>query len=76
MVLPGHLTEIRGKYALGIALSYHSRLPSIEIQAILVLNAWCELAKFLKRKGEFPDTQTESRLLQRITPLFSTIAFQ
>ena len=40
------------------------------------LNAWCELAKSLKRKGGFPDTQTESRLVQRITPLFSTIAFQ
>jgi transposase-like protein len=40
------------------------------------LNAWCELAKSLKRKGGFPDTQTESRLVQRITPLFSTTAFQ
>ena len=39
-------------------------------------NAWCELAKSLKRKGGFPDTQTESRLVQRITPLFSTTAFQ
>jgi class 3 adenylate cyclase len=43
---------------------------------VVLLNAWCELAKSLKRKGGFPDTQTESRLVQRITPLFSTIAFQ
>jgi hypothetical protein len=28
-----------------------------------VLNAWCELAKSLKRKGRFTDTQTESRLV-------------
>jgi transposase len=32
-----------------------------------LLNAWCELAKSLKRKSEFTDTQTESRLVQRIT---------
>ena len=31
------------------------------------LNAWCELAKSLKRKSEFTDTQTESRLVQGIT---------
>ena len=30
------------------------------------LNAWCELAKSLKRKSEFTDTQTESRLVQGI----------
>src|SRR5215211_2293568 len=40
------------------------------------LNAWCELAKSLKSKGGFIDTQTESRLVQRITPLFSITAFQ
>jgi 2-(1,2-epoxy-1,2-dihydrophenyl)acetyl-CoA isomerase len=40
------------------------------------LNAWCELAKSLKRKGGFTDTQTESRLVQGITPLFSMTAFQ
>jgi hypothetical protein len=39
-------------------------------------NAWCELAKFLKRKGEFPDTQTESRLVQVITLLFSMTVLQ
>jgi retron-type reverse transcriptase len=39
-------------------------------------NAWCELAKSLKRKGGFTDTQTESRLVQGITPLFSMTAFQ
>src|SRR5262249_31195357 len=33
--------------------------------------AWCELAEPLKRKGTFPDTQTESRLVQVITLLFS-----
>src|SRR5437764_4857766 len=32
-------------------------------------NAWCELDKSLKRKGGFTDTQTESRLVTRITPL-------
>jgi hypothetical protein len=42
----------------------------------IYLNAWCELAKSLQRKGGFPDTQTESHLVQRITPLFSTTAFQ
>ena len=41
-----------------------------------VLNAWCELAKSLKSKGGFTDTQTESRLVQRITPLFSMTASQ
>src|SRR5436189_5223873 len=40
------------------------------------LNAWCELAKSLKSKGGFTDTQTESRLVQRITPLFSMTASQ
>jgi hypothetical protein len=32
-----------------------------------ILNAWGELAKPLKRKSGFPDTQTESHLVQRIT---------
>jgi hypothetical protein len=41
-----------------------------------VFNAWCELAKSLKSKGGFTDPQTESRLVQRITPLFSITAFQ
>jgi hypothetical protein len=27
------------------------------------LNAWCELAKPLKRKGKFPDTQAGPRLV-------------
>ena len=48
----------------------------IDVHIEAHFNAWCELAKSLKRKGGFPDTQTESRLVQRITPLFSTIAFQ
>jgi RNA-directed DNA polymerase len=39
-------------------------------------NAWCELAKSLKRKGGFTDTQTESHLVKGITPLFSMMAFQ
>jgi hypothetical protein len=30
----------------------------------------------LKRKGGFPDTQTEPRLVQGITPLFSMTTFQ
>ena len=37
MVLPCHLTEIRGKCALGIALASHARLPSTAIQMMLVL---------------------------------------
>jgi hypothetical protein len=41
-----------------------------------LLNAWCELAKSLKSKGGFTDTQTESRLVQRITSLFSMTASQ
>jgi len=41
-----------------------------------LFNAWCELAKSLKSKGGFTDSQTESRLMQRITPLFSMTAFQ
>ena len=47
-----------------------------QIESLKQLNAWCELAKPLKRKGGFPDTQTESRLVQRRTPLFSTTVFQ
>src|SRR4051794_18019593 len=47
-----------------------------ELHADLLLNAWCELAKSLKSKGGFTDTQTESRLVQRITPLFSMTASQ
>ena len=39
-------------------------------------NAWCELAKSLQSKGGFTDTQTESRLVQRLTPLFSIMVFQ
>jgi hypothetical protein len=37
MVLPCHLTEIRGQCALGIALASHARLPSTAIQTMLVL---------------------------------------
>src|SRR4051794_23784931 len=48
-----------------------SMLPRAEF-----LNTWCELAKSLKSKGGFTDTQTESRLVQRITPLFSMTASQ
>ena len=40
------------------------------------LNAWCELAKPLKRKGKFPDTQTELRLVQVIPLLFSMTVSQ
>jgi hypothetical protein len=50
-------------------------LQSMQTRAAF-LNAWCELAKSLQRKGGFPDTQTDPRLVQRITPLFSTTAFQ
>src|SRR5215813_1987323 len=49
---------------------------SIIIRQVQYLNAWCELAKSLKSKGGFTDTQTESRLVQRITPLFSMTASQ
>ena len=47
-----------------------------KVTDMALLNAWCELAKSLKSKGGFIDTQIESRLVQRITPLFSTTAFQ
>jgi hypothetical protein len=47
-----------------------------ELSTVSVSNAWCELAKSLKSKGGFIDTQIESRLVQRITPLFSITAFQ
>src|SRR5205085_1679422 len=56
------------QYQFGIAEHRHI--------AAEVFNAWCELAKSLKSKGGFTDTQTESRLVQRITPLFSMTASQ
>jgi len=37
MVLPCHLTKIRGQCALGIALASHACLPSTAIQMMLVL---------------------------------------
>jgi hypothetical protein len=55
-----YLEELVGAHDL---LSYH-------------LNAWCGLAKSLKRKDGFTDTGTEPHLVYGITPLFSMTAFQ
>ena len=52
------------------------KLNDLPISVAVGLNAWCELAKSLKSKGGFTDSQTKSRLVQRITPLFSMTAFQ
>ena len=68
-----YLKDLNGKQA-ALRAGYSPRCA--EVLASQTLNAWCELAKPLKRKGKFPDTQTESRLVQVITLLFSTTVFQ
>jgi hypothetical protein len=58
----------------GAALAGYDK--RVQRRFIDYLNAWCELAKSLKSEGGFPDTRTESRLVQRLTLLFSITAFQ
>ena len=65
-----------GRMLGGVSVACLISSDEVRFSAAVDFNAWCELAKSLKRKGGFPDTQTESRLVQRITPLFSTTAFQ
>src|SRR5262245_4193051 len=74
----GHLLVIRGVYRRSLPSAYAHVKYRCRCRGILRadLNAWCELAKSLKSQGGFTDTQTESRLVQRLTPLFSITVFQ